>query len=94
MSTFFTLIVYFISPFYLEYILEMTSNKGNMELYGLYLGLYYKRNLLYLSSFLLFISYLFSYKYLLFSSCIFFTYSLYAFIGYVSEWRDIFVIYC
>ena len=72
----------------------MTLHKGTTGLHEIYKGIYIRRNLIYISSFLLFISYLFSYKYLLFSSCIFFTYSLYAFIGYVSEWRDIFVIYC
>ena len=48
-------------PFYIEIILIETTKNGNMGLHGLYLSLYYKRNLVYVSTLFLIISYFLPY---------------------------------
>ena len=79
----------FIIPFYIEDMLEIAESQGNMGLYGLFLGIYYKRNILYFSLFSLLLSYLFAYKYLLFLSLILTIFSVYSFLSYVFDWYQI-----
>ncbi len=78
--------ILFVTPFYVEDILTITSNEGNMGLNGLYLGIYIKRNVLYLSFLFILLSYLFSFKYLLFFSFILFMLSLFSFLYYIIVW--------
>ena len=86
------LCIQFITPFNIENLLTITSNQGNMGLNGLYLGIYIKRNLLYLSFLILLLSYLFAHKYLLFLSFILFMFSLHSFVYYINVWYQLFLL--
>lgn len=44
------MLMYFLMPGNLEYLLESTSKRGNMALNGVYIDIYIKRNFLYSSS--------------------------------------------
>jgi len=69
----------YLIPFYIEIILIETSNNGNMGSHGLYLSLYKRRNLLYLSGCFLLISYFCN---LLPLGVGFFIFSLYRYFNY------------
>jgi len=77
-------ILLFILPGNLEYVLHIFN--GNMAIYGMYLGIMQKRNLLYLSFFLFLISFYF--KYYIFGFFILFI-SLYLFINSIYKWKEI-----
>ena len=52
-------------PGIIEQCLYISNCKGNMAIYGVFLGIFYKRNALYFSLVLTVLSYLFGYKFIL-----------------------------
>jgi len=79
------IIILFI-PFNVEYALNLASNSGNIGLHGVFLEIYRKRNILYLSFPVLFISYRYNY---LFYGMIFTLFSLYFYIKSCCKWFSI-----
>lgn len=77
----------FLFPGYVEYILNEYQNCGNMGLYGVYLDVYYKRNLFY-SSFII-SSFSFLFNFYLFGTFYFFI-SLYLFCKTLHKWSWLF----
>jgi hypothetical protein len=85
------ILLYFLIPGNVEQFLNYSNSVGNMGIYGIFLGIYNKRNLFYLSSLLFLLTYLFNYYYLsvFFIICTFFSLLLY--IKTCFDWKFIFV---
>ena len=66
-------------PGFIEQILSITCSMGNMGLHGIYLGLYYRRNFIWVSTFLLLID--INFIWLLF-------FSIYIFEIYFDKWKN------
>ena len=66
-------------PGFLEQILSITSGMGNLALHGIYLGLYYRRNFLWVSALLFLID--INFIWLLF-------FSIYLFWDYFNRWKN------
>jgi len=67
-------------PGILEQMLSITCGMGNMGLNGIYLGLYYRRNFIWFSTFLFFINV--NFIWLLF-------FSIYIFWWYFNRWKNL-----
>ena len=76
---------YFFIPNFIEKLLYITNNAGNMALHGICLELYYKRNLLYISLLSLF----FFYFYYLYIGIIFVSITFYSFLKSYMKWKNI-----
>jgi hypothetical protein len=71
-------------PGNIEYIISYFTNNGNMALTGIFLGLYYKRNLFYFT--IIISPFSFIYNYMIYN--LFFTLlSLFLFYNYYCEWK-------
>jgi hypothetical protein len=79
---------YFLLPNFIEKLLTISNNHGNMALYGVFLDLYYKRNLFYISLLSLF----FFYFFYIHIGVVFCGITFYSFFQSYMKWKK--VIYC
>ena len=78
------LVILLLIPFNSEKLLTITERNSNIALYGIHLEIYYKRNLLYISSILFAICYLLKYAYY---GLTFFLLSLLLFLNSCNKWK-------
>jgi hypothetical protein len=76
-------------PCNIEVYLYHSECIGNMGLYGVWLDIYIKRNLFYLSLFILLLNYLLNYTYYGLFFCI---YALYLYVKTCNQWYDIIIL--
>ena len=84
------IIMLFFIPGNLEYLLHIFNGNGNMALYGVYMGILEKRNMVYFS-FLIFLLCVYL-KYYIFGFFILFI-SIYLFFDSIYKWKNIILLY-
>ena len=82
------LLIFLVYPYNIEAIIDYYSNQGNLGLVNVYLMLYKKRNILYISLFSLIPLYFFSH---LMCGILVFTISLYSFFYECNQWENILI---
>jgi len=74
-------------PTVLEHFLKIANSNGNIAIYGILLAIYYKRNLIYFSLFVLLLCYLYNLMY--YGLCLIFL-SITAYLHTYFKWKFIF----
>ena len=85
-TTFGIMLLYFLMPGHLEYLLQSVNNRGNMGLYGVYNDIYIKRNVLYSSPIYIIVTHYYGYP--LYGIFVFIL-VLASFVHTCNKWKDV-----